>query len=318
MNMSVSQSNSNCFLGFDVSKDTIAVFDTRSGQCCDLANKARDIMAFLKNYGSDIQAICEPTGGYEAVLLNTLVKAGIPVHRADTVRVKAYIRSLGTLAKTDQIDARGLAFYAQERWNKLSLWQPNDQQAELLQSLVLRRQDLVAMRVAETNRLKAPDPGGLKKSYQTIIKALTSQIIQLEEQIEELISQTDTLNQEVKTLMSIPGIGKTTAVSLCAMMPELGHLTAKKAASLAGLAPHPKDSGTIRKYRRVRGGRTQIPKLIFMAAMAAARGNNKLGDFYRSLLKRGKKKLVALTAVMRKIIVIANARLRDLRLQQQS
>ena len=119
-------------------------------------------------------------------------------------------------------------------------------------------------------------------------------------------------------MTSVPGIGKTTAIALCALMPELGQISGKQAASLAGLAPHPRDSGSYNGYRRIHGGRRQIGTVIFMGALAAARTNGPLKDWYNSLLQRGKRKKVALTALMRKMIVILNARLRDDLKAQQS
>ena len=316
--MSFSQSSYDCFLGFDVSKDEITVFDSRTDKVTTVANRKAALADFLRDYGQESYAICEPTGGYETLLLSALQTAGITTHRADTIRVKAFIRSRGTIGKTDAIDARGLSLYAQERWKDLARWTGKDKSIDKLQALVLRRQDLVAIRVAETNRAKAPGNAILKPSFRALLKTLENQIRLIEQKIEETVTQSEELSRVSLAVRTLPGIGPVTAHTLCALMPEIGTVTGKQAAALAGLAPHPKDSGTLNGYRRVRGGRPQIRKAIFMAAMSAIRTTGKLKFFYNRLIERGKKKMVALVAVMRKIIVIANARVRDSYIAQQS
>ena len=311
------------FLGCDVSKNTVTIFDSASGCCQDIANHPADLAAFLAGYGAETLAICEPTGGHEAVLLAGLSAAGIDTHRADTLKVKAFIRSFGTRGKTDALDARALALYAEERAETLSLWGLPDAERQDMQQLVQRRRDLVAMHVAETNRAKAPSPKtpgakALASSFAALRDAIERQIAAIEHQLIDLVKGSAIVTRTIKVMTSVPGIGKTTAIALCAMMPELGQISGKQAASLAGLAPHPRDSGSYNGYRRIHGGRRQIGTVIFMGALAAARTNGPLKDWYNSLLQRGKRKKVALTALMRKMIVILNARLRDDLKAQQS
>src|SRR6476660_5825513 len=144
------------FIGCDVGKTTIVVFDSRDGRTTDIPNRPQDLASFAKRLDDSCLVVCEATGGHEATLLDVLVQAGIAAHRADARKVKAFIRSFGTLGKTDAIDARALAEYGQERQTRLPRWQAPDQYRSQLQTLVLTRRDLVAERLACTNRLGAP------------------------------------------------------------------------------------------------------------------------------------------------------------------
>jgi transposase len=147
-----------------------------------------------------------------------------------------------------------------------------------------------------------------------ILAVLDAEIAGLDTDIDTLINACEPLRRTVSVLRSIPGIGPATAAQITALMPELGTLGRRQAAALAGLAPHPRQSGSKDAYRRTRGGRPEVKQALFMAALAAARHNPTLRDFYQRLKNNGKKPIVALIAVMRKIIVIANARIRDAQL----
>lgn len=308
------------FLGCDVAKHNVAFHDSLTGTDIAIANTPRDLARHLRAYGPDTLAVCEPTGGYEAALLDALAARAIPTHRADTCRAKAFIRSRGTLAKTDALDAKGLARYGQERHAELALWTPPSRRLRELQALVQRRADLVDMRAAEKNRAQAPGPAArlVARSCKATIALFDRQIEDLDRAIDACLDADPGLRHTAATLAGITGIGKQTARTLCALMPELGALSGKQAAALAGLAPHPNESGAHKGYRRMRGGRPQLRKAFFLPAMTAARRPGPLRDFHRTLVARGKKPIVAIGAVMRKLVVIANAKLRDARTQQQS
>lgn len=295
------------FIGCDVGKAEIIVFDSASGKTTSLPNRADALAAFAASLDPAALVVCEATGGYEAALLDAMVAAGRAAHRADARKVKAFIRSLGILGKSDAIDAKALAQYGRERHDRLTRWQPREQHRDQLQLLVSMRRDLVRQRVAHRNRRQAPGAAPVAARLQRIIATLDAEIAG----IRALIDACDTLAQTVHTLTDIAGIGQTTAAQLTALMPELGSLNRKQAAALAGLAPHPKQSGTNNAYRRTRGGRPEVKHTLFMAALAAARHNPTLNTFYKRLISNGKKPIVALVAVMRKLITIANARLRD-------
>lgn len=312
--MHISTTIPTCFVGCDVGKAEIVVFDSRTGHTTKISNTGTALARFAASLDPDALVICEATGGYEAVLLDALVTAGRHVHRADARKVKAFIRSLGTLGKSDAIDACALARYGSERHDRLARWQPRDHQRDRLHLLVSARRELVRERVAYSNRLQAPGMAPLKPRLARILAALDAEIAGLDTDIDTLINACEPLRQTVSLLRSIAGIGPTTAAQLTALMPELGTLGRRQAAALAGLAPHPRQSGSKDAYRRTRGGRPEIKQALFMAALAAARHNPTLRDFYQRLKRNGKKPIVALIAVMRKIIVIANARIRDAQL----
>ena len=254
--------------------------------------------------------VCEATGGHEDALLAAMVSAKVPAHRADARKVKAYIRSWGTLGKTDTIDARALAKYGQERHASLTRWQPVENEREQLQTLVLTRKDMVKTRVAYSNRLQAPNSGHAKAFLQALLDALDSQVKALDETIKALISDHKALKRAVKTLTGITGIGTVTASALLALLPELGSADRRHIASLGGLAPHPNQSGKTDGYRRTKGGRPEVRQVLFMAAMSASQHHKTLRVFYQRLLAKGKLPMVALVAVMRKLLIICNAVLR--------
>lgn len=301
------------FIGCDVGKKEIVVFDSLSNRVTSLANSPEALAGLAAGLEGDVLVICEATGGHEAMLLEALVAARRPAHRADARKVKAFIRSFGTLGKNDAIDARALARYGEERHRRLPRWQPADKDRSTLAGLVLTRQDMVKDRTAWSNRSRAP--GGMSEIIAPILATLDAQIKAVGAAIEALLEACRPLSEAVATLRTIKGLGPTVAPALIALMPELGTLDRKKIAALAGLAPHPNQSGTRDGYRKVRGGRTEIKRLLFLPAMTAARHDPNIKAFHERLVKAGKKPILALVAVMRKIIIIANAKLRDAAIQ---
>lgn len=299
-------------LGFDIACDTITISD--GDGLVTIANRRAPIRRFLQKCRAQL-CVCEPTGGHERILLEECLRLSIPVHRADTRRLKAFIRSHGRLGKSDAIDARLMARYGRERWQDLALWQAPDPDRERLRCLVTRRADLLAMKVAEQNRAKAPGAAELAASYRDMLAAITRQIRLLEAEIRKLVRKAG-MRARHAILTAMTGIGDITAAALLALMPELGTLHRRQAAALAGLAPHPNESGTRVGYRRMRGGRPQLRTILFLPALQAARGRGELADFYNRLITNGKKPIVAIAATMRKIITILNARLKTIQYQQ--
>ena len=300
-------------LGCDVAKDTITFFDSHSKTTFTVVNTPVTLKAALKPYAGclDMLAVCEATGGYEDLLLDILQDLAIPAHRADAAKVKAFILSCGTRAKTDPIDARYIAEYGLARSENLPLWQAENPVNARVKLLVCRRADLVAMKVQEENRLKAPRNKPIAKEIAGHVCEIKRRIANLDKQIEAIIKDNQHMKERQAILQGVPGIGKVIAPVLLALMPELGHIDRRKVASLAGCAPHPRDSGTYRGRRFATGGRRQLRPLLFIAAMAASISKTHLAQTYKRLLAAGKSKLTALGALMRHIIVIANARLKD-------
>ena len=298
------------FIGCDVGKTHISIFDTRTNRATTLPNSPADLERWVRTLDDTCFVVCEPTGGHETALLAALVQAGRPVHRADACKVRAYIRSFGTLGKSDTIDARGLARYGQDRHAALARWQPNDAERDQLHHLVMLRRDLVESRTAWGNRRAAPTGAALDNHIAPVVTCLEAQIARIDAEIQALIDAQPALRAANKALRGIKGIGPKVAASLLALMPELGRLNRREVAALAGVAPHPNQSGARDGYRRVRGGRPEVRRVLFMAALSAARHHPTLSQTYQGLLGRGKKRLVAMVAVMRKMIIICNAILR--------
>lgn len=298
-------------LGLDVAKATVTLYDLQTGRARTVRNRRQDLLEVLEPYRQCDLAVCEATGGYEDVLLEALVTLGIPAHRADAAKVRAFLRSHGTLAKTDPIDARGLARYGCERIASLSRWSPAAGRHDELAVLVERRQVLVGLRASEKKRLQAPRAAAIAEDISSLIEDLSRRIRHLEQRIAVLIADSRRMKASADALKEIPGIGPTIAAILLASLPELGRMDRRQAASLAGLAPHPHESGTIRRHRTTRGGRRTLRQPLFLAALVATRTTGSLADHYNRLLKAGKPKRLALIAIARKIVVIANAKVRD-------
>jgi transposase len=302
------------FLGIDIGKFNFVVSIYESKSTIEYQNSPAGITKFIEEH-SDIlpHSLCvlEPTGGYELEVLYSLISEGFNVHRADARKVKSFIRSFGSSAKTDSLDAKALAAYAQERWEKLELFKPQSQRSIELFQLVQRRSDLKATLIAEKNRLKAPSTKFIKESIMILIDTLKKQLDIITDKIEFIISNIPELKKKKDILKTIPGIGDITAFELLILLPELGTLCRRKIAALSGVAPRANDSGKFKGYRRTGCGRNGIKPLLFIAAMAARNSKTHLKEFYEKLISKGKKKMVALTALMRKILVIANAKLKQ-------
>lgn len=307
------------FLGIDIGKFSFAVaVHSQKNNSKEYENNLQGITEFLDDYRDILnQSLCilETTGGYELELLYTLCSNKIAVHRADSRKVKSFIRSYGNSAKTDNLDAKALALYGYERYEKLELFTPLSKNALSLFALLQRRLDLKQMLVAEKNSSKSPGCTLVKKSCQQMIKAANEQVELVDQQIQSLISSDPILKEKQKILQTVPGIGKIISSELVILLPELGKLDRRRIASLCGVAPRANDSGTYQGYRRTGKGRKDIKPILFVAAMAARNSNSPLKLFYENLISKGKKKMVALTALMRKIIVIANARIKEFQTQ---
>lgn len=305
----------NNFIGLDIGKFNFVVAIHGKKETKEYENNTNGIADFIKDYKENLSsALCvlETTGGYEMEILLTLCTQTIAVHRANTRKVKNFIRSFGNAAKTDNLDAKALALYGFERSEKLELFKAQSKQALDLYELVGRRNDLKQMLIAEKNRFQSPRADLIKSSCVKMIEVLKEQISSITSEIDNIIARDKILQAKKDTLQTIAGIGKVVSNELIALLPELGTLNRKQIASLVGVAPISNDSGRYSGYRHTAHGRNFVRPMLFVAAMAARNSNSELKVFYENLINRGKKKMVALVALMRKIIVIANAKLRDL------
>ncbi len=304
----------NNFIGIDIGKFNFVVSIHGCKVVKEYENTSSGITQFIKENKKILStALCvlEPTGGYEMSLLLTLCEHGYSVHRAHTRKVKSFIRSFGNEAKTDKLDAMSLSLYGFERSKSLDIFTPPTKEACKLYELVQRRRDLKQMLVAEKNRFKSPRTGFVKTSIEALIKIFSDEIDTITNEIDKAIAEDLLMKEKKEVLKGIPGIGNIIANELLVLLPELGQISRREIASLVGVAPISKDSGRLKGYRRTNHGRGGIKPILFLAAMAARNSKSHLKTFYESLLARGKNKMVALTALMRKIIIIANARLKN-------
>lgn len=315
-------SNYSSFLGIDIGKNEVIVGIHGSKITHPFPNSIQGFKTFFKEYRKTLPnafVVLETTGGYEQLFLQALLDNNIAVHRANTRQLKSFIRSWGKYGKSDALDAQALALYGHERHTKLVLFQKQNPKLLRLSALVQRRHDLTQMLVQEKNRLQSPqgDPF-IIQSCQQVIQTFESLLSSITQEIEEIIKHDSQLQTQQKILTIIPGIGAKVSSTLLALLPELGKISRRQIASLCGLAPHPYESGQKIGYRKTKGGRQQVRSTLFMAAMSARRSHSPLRAFYEKLISQGKKKMVALTALMRKIIVIANAKLKEFYTQQLS
>ena len=300
---------SHVFVGIDVAQGHLDVHVLPTAEAFASANDPAGVAALVQRLQELRPAliVLEATGGYESLVAAELAAADLPVAVVNPRQPRELARALGILAKTDQIDARTLALFAEKIQPRCQT--PRDERELRLKALVTRRRQLVVMRTAELNR--RPQAGvEVRKSIDKVVKLLNRQIEELEHDIDGTIRHMPLWREKDDLLQSVPGVGPGTAHMLLAALPELGTLNRRQIASLVGLAPFNRDSGKLRGQRTICGGRRDVRATLYMAALAASRFNPPIRIFYKRLLAAGKKKKVALTACMRKLLVILNALLR--------
>lgn len=296
--------------GIDVSKDRLDVALRPSGQVFSVARSAAGLDALilrLREAAVEIVAL-EATGGYEVIVTAALAAAGLPVVVVNPAQVRAFAKALGQRAKTDPIDAAVIAHFAEA--TKPEVRPLPDAATQLLADLVQRRRQIIEMIGAEEQRRKRA-PVHLQKRIVRLVAALQKELTSVDGDIDDMVRGSPVWREKEDLLTSVPGIGPTIARTLVAELPELGHLDRKQIAALAGLAPYTRQSGAWRGKSMIGGGRTAVRTALFMGAMVAKRHNPVLRTFFDKLVATGKPKMVALIAVARKLLVIANAILRD-------
>jgi len=262
------------------------------------------LIRWIKQSTTPVQLICEASGGYEQALLESLEKSALKVTLVQAVRVRQYARATGILAKTDKIDAKVLAAFGSAI--KPQPMSPRSVEQKRLRQYEAQRRHLSRILVAEENRLAQLSCAELRTLSRSLMSKIKNQIETLDRRIGELIAQDQTLCEKAQKLTAISGVGARTAALLLAQMPELGQLNRRQAAALAGLAPFNHDSGAIRGKRAIFGGRRALRTGLYMAALSAARFNPILSRFYQRLRAKGKPHKLALTAVMRKLLLALN------------
>jgi len=299
-----------CIIAVDVAKDHLDYCVMPGQHTGRLKNTAAAARTFLRRHGGDgskrALVVCEATGGYERALIAAAQSRDLPVHRAEGRRIRLFAQARGLRAKTDTLDARTIAEYASQA-GRLRLYHAPPPERQALAALVDRREELLEMRLKEESRLAMQQDNRVRASLDTVIACLKRQLRQIEDDIAALIKNSKLLAHRNRLMQSLAGVGRVTAMTLMATMPELGALSKAQAAALAGLAPYNRDSGKTNLRRRLAGGRFRPRRCLFMAATVAIKHNPVLQKHFKALIQRGKPYKVALVAIMRKMIVILNA-----------
>jgi transposase len=316
--MTASHSADNTFIGIDVGKASLDV-QWHRGDSAQYANRPDAIASLVQRLQVGplvTRIVMEPTGGYEKPLVAALRQAKLPVELVHTSRFKGYRMMVGANAKSDASDARLLAAYAaapdEVRGRKVDRVElPEDAVREELRELASRRDQLKHMIHAESCRLAITRHAALRQSILAHLETLRAEDKQVLQMMRELVRQRLDLRRDQQLLRTIKGLGTVSVLTLISAVPELGHLDNKQAAALVGVAPFVHQSGTLTAPARIHGGRAAVRRVLYMAAVTASRHNPVLKSFYERLIAKGKPAKLALVALMRRLVVFANAVLRS-------
>jgi transposase len=296
-------------IGIDVSKAHLDIFDAERGRPERLPNSSEVARALAERLRSRQNgfAIFEATGTYDRHLRDAFDDGNIPYARVNPQQARDFARARGRRAKTDAIDARMLAEMAQAMAPQRAA--ARDRGREALAALHKRRDQLVENRAAERARLS--ETADLHASVEGHLAWLSAEIARFDRLIAEAVAGNTAIADDVRLLRSAPGVGPVTAATLAALMPELGSISPRAAAAIAGLAPFDDQSGRYQGRRHISGGRRRVRRALYMAAVAATRSQSRFNGLYQSLRERGKPAKLALIAIARKLITILNAIMRD-------
>jgi len=301
------------FVGIDIAKDQVDVHVHPTNGRFQLSRTdagLAELVARLQPLEPRL-VVLEATGGYEIPVAAVLASAGVPVAVVNPRQIRDYARATGQLAKTDALDARLMARFAEAVQPEVRPLPTPEAQA--LGDLVTRRRQLVDMLGAERNRHQQARDLRLQRRIATHIRWLTKALAEIEADLGTRIRSSPIWRERDDLLHSAPGVGDVTAYTLIADLPELGHLDRRKIAALVGIAPFNRESGHWRGRRMIAGGRPAVRSVLYMATLTAVRFNPAIAHFYQRLTAAGRPKKVALTAAMRKLLTILNAMLRDQR-----
>lgn len=297
-----------CFVGIDVSKDSLEIAVRPSGEHWSIKNDPQHFPALVEKLAelAASRIVLEATGGLETLVATHLAAAGLPACVINPRQARDFAKAAGQLAKTDGVDADLLAYFGEAL--KPPLRDLPSTEAQLFEALLTRRQQLVHIRTAEKNRLTSPGhPREIVKDLKAHIAWLDKRISRCDDELKTALQASPVWRTNDQLLRSVPGIGQVVSMTLLGELPELGRLSDKRIAALVGLAPFACDSGTWHGKRHIRAGRKSVRSALYMATLSAIRSNFRIRAFYQRLLAAGKEKKVALTACMRKLLVILNA-----------
>jgi transposase len=298
------------FVGIDVSKDSLEMALRPSNTVQSFTNDDEGIAQLIESLRPQQPAliVLEATGKYERPVARALAVEGLLFNIINPRQGRAFARATGVLAKTDRIDALLLARFAE-------VLQPEarslkDEQTEALSDLVIRRRQIVEMITAEKNRL-ALATKRVRRDIQVHIRWMEKRLEDLNDDIDELIRQSPLWREKDKLLQGVTGVGPVLASTILASLPELGTLNRKQIAALVGVAPFNRESGRYKGKQKIQGGRASVRNVLYMGTVAGIRSNPVLRSFYERLVAKGKPKKLALTACMRKLLVILNTMLKN-------
>jgi len=298
-------------VGIDVAKNTLDVHVRPAGRHIHCTTSIEDVQGLirqLKDLGQPL-IVLEATGGYGTSLAAELQAEGLDVALVNPRQVRNFAKALGRLAKTDRIDAEVLALFGERiQPPPRSVGTENDRK---IKALVARRRQLVSMSIAEQNRLKRAKNQTVVASIQAVLKLILRQIAGTDEQLQQAVKQSPSWMHKAMLMQSVPGVGQTTTFMLLANLPELGQLNRRQIAALVGVAPMNRDSGLMRGRRTITAGRSEVRKALYMATLVATRYNPHIRSYYCRLVEAGKKKMIALVAAMRKLLIVLNTMIKN-------
>jgi transposase len=294
------------FVGIDVSKKWLDVAVHEPAEGFRVSNDESGIASLVKRLKKlkPRLIVVEATGGFEMLVVAELSRAGLSVAVVNAKRVRDFAKATGQIAKTDKLDAKVLAHFAAAVRPTVRRLRTDEE--EQLTALLTRRRQVLEMLTIEKNRLVTVRTKR-RADIEAHIRWLSKSLKELDKEIEEFVENSPIWKEKDALLQSVPGVGPVTSATMLGMLPELGELNRQQIAALVGVAPMNKDSGKKQGKRRVFGGRAAVRSVLYMAALSAKKFNPLIRKFYERLIKHGKEKKVALTACMRKLLVILNA-----------
>jgi transposase len=298
------------YIGIDVSKAMLEVSELPEGGSWQVANTPPGIDKLVRRLLELEPALVtlEACGKLETPLVAEMWAQGLPVAVVNPRQVRDFARARGILAKTDAIDAHALASFGQ--MVKPDVRPPVSKETMEMQALLSRRRQVMGMKVAEENRLHSA-MAMVRSRIERHIEALNEELVELDNDLDQMVRDSPVWQERESLLRSVPGVGQVVASTLLARLPELGQLNRKQIASLVGVAPFNRDSGTLRGKRTVWGGRSEVRRVLYMAALSARQHNPVIKAFYRRLVEAGKPRKLALVACMRKLLTTLNAMMKD-------
>jgi transposase len=295
------------YVGIDVSKDQLDIALRPDGDTWSMPNDASGIAEVVQRLAQlhPKLVVLEATGGLQLPVASALASAGLPLSMVNPRQVRDFARATGRLAKTDRLDAQVLAHFAEAV--RPTPYPLPDAQTQELTALLTRRHQVVEMLTAEKNRRRATRSEAVRQRVQDHIHWLEQELADLDDDLERTLRESPLWREKDNLLRSVPGIGRVVSITLLAGLPELGPLSRHQIAALVGVAPVNRDSGRFRGKRTVWGGRARVRAALYMAALTASRYNPIIKAFYHRLCSAGKARKVALTACMRKLLIILNS-----------